>query len=101
MPGLAATLVGLSLLAAATCAALAFRQRARRQAAEARARTAEERFEMISGLAGSWLWETDPEMRLSWVSRLPSGADPGEVLGRRRDEFVGLDDDPALWQRHR
>ena len=101
MPGLAAALVGLSLLAAAALAVLALQERARRRAAEGRADTAEERFAMISASAGSWLWETDPEMRLSWVSRLPAGADPGEVLGRRRDEFVGLDDDPELWQRHR
>ena len=101
MTGLAAGLVGLSLVAAALLGALALRQRAHRRGAEARARTAEARFAMITASATNWLWETDPEMRLSWVSHLPAGADPGEVLGRRREEFVGLDDDPVLWQRHR
>jgi len=81
-------------------AALAVRQRARLRAAEARARTAEERLELVSRSANSWLWETDPEMRLSYASRAPVG-DPGEVMGKRRDEFAGLVDPPELWQRHR
>jgi signal transduction histidine kinase len=101
MPGLAAAVVGLSLLCAAWSAALALRQRARHAAAEARARTAEARFDMIAVSSRSWMWETDPEMRLSWVSRLPDGADPGEILGKRRDEFHGLlDDERGPWGQH-
>ncbi|MBI3515481.1 MAG: PAS-domain containing protein [Proteobacteria bacterium] len=97
-PELAVALAGVLLLAAV--GALAIRERARRAVVEARARTAEKRFDLLAGSAASWLWETDAEMRLTWVSHLPGGADPGEVLGRRRDEFPGLEDDRALWQQH-
>ena len=102
IPGLAVALVGLSLLAAAVSAALALWHRARHAAAEARARTAEARFDVIAVSSRSWLWETDPDMRLVWVSRLLDGADPGEVLGKRRDEFQGLpEDEHRLWAKHR
>src|SRR5581483_3480133 len=100
MPGLAVVLIALAL-AVAGLATLALRQRALRLAAEARARAAEERFERVAVSAGSGLWETDAEERLSYVSQLPSGANPREVLGKRRDELAGLADDPALWQGHR
>src|SRR5260221_1880268 len=95
---LALALAGVVLLAAVP--ALAMRERTRRAAAEARARTAEERFDLLAGSANSWLWETDAEMRLTWASRLPGGADPHEVLGKRRDEFPGLEDDRAVLQQH-
>src|SRR5438876_657262 len=95
--GLAAALVVvLSLLAAAGLAALAVRQRARLAALAARARAARERFEMVALSGNSWLWETDTEQRLTYLSRLPRGADPGEVMGKRRDEFEGHADDLAL-----
>jgi two-component system cell cycle sensor histidine kinase PleC len=101
MVTLAAVLVGLSLLVAAGSAALALQYRARCAAAEARARTAEARVDLIGFSARSWLWETDADMRLTWVSRLLDGADPGEVLGKRRDEFQGLvDEERGLWVRH-
>src|SRR5580658_9669985 len=98
MLGLAVVLVALVIAGLAT---LALRQRARLEAAEARLRAAEERFELIARSANSWLWETDADMRLSYITRRPSGGDPGELLGRRRDEPTGTEDDPALWQRHR
>jgi signal transduction histidine kinase len=100
MSGLAVLLVLLAL-AVAGLAMLAARQRTRLGLAEARARAAEERFDLVSVSAGSWLWETDAEMRLGYLSRLPSGGNPDEVLGKRRDEFSGIESDSAEWQRHR
>jgi signal transduction histidine kinase len=100
LPGLAIALAGVLLLAVGL-AASTLRERRRRAAAETRARTAEERFDLLAGSAYSWLWETDPEMRVRWVSSLPGGVDPAEVLGYRRDEFPGLEDDAAAWHRHR
>jgi signal transduction histidine kinase len=100
MLGLAVVLVALAL-AVAGLAALATRLRARLSAAEVRTRAAEERFELVALSASSWLWETDADMRLTYVSRRPSGRDPGDLLGKRRDEFAGDEDDAALWQRHR
>jgi signal transduction histidine kinase len=100
MPGLAVVLVALAL-AVAGLAALATRLRARLSAAEVRARAAEERFELVALSASSWLWETDADMRISYVSRLPNGGKPSELLGKRRDELPGNEDDPAAWHRHR
>jgi signal transduction histidine kinase len=98
MPGLTAILVALVL--AVGLVTLMLWQRARLTRAEARARAAEERFDLVAVSAGSWLWETDADMRLSYVSRRPSGRDPSELLGKRRDELAEQYDDPAIWQRH-
>src|SRR3954463_5577372 len=96
VPGI--LLVVLAVTATVGVAVLALRQRARALAAEARARLAEERFERVAMSAASWVWETDTEMRLTWVSRLPSGADPGDLLGKRREEYEDVEDDPAAWR---
>ena len=100
MASVAVILVVLAL-AVVGLAALVLRLRGQLHAAAARARTAEERLTLIGRSANSWLWETDVQGRLTYASQLPTGADPHEVLGKRRDEFVGLVDDPAIWQRHR
>ena len=99
VPGI--LLVVLAVAAAVGVAVLALRQRARAIAAEARAHLAEERFERIAESAASWVWETDAEMRLTWVSRLPSGDDPGDLLGKRREEYEDVTSDPAAWQSYR
>src|SRR5579862_6579830 len=99
MPGLTAILVALAL-AVAGLAALAIRLRARLAAAELRVSAAEQRFDLIALSASSWLWESDAEMRLSYVSRRPSGRDPSELLGKRRDELKEQYDDPEMWRRH-
>src|SRR5260221_4900773 len=98
VPGI--LLVVLAVAATVGVAVLALRQRARAIAAEARAGLAEERFERVAVSAASWVWETDAEMRLTWVSRLPSGADPGDLLGKRREEYEDVANDPAAWQRY-
>jgi signal transduction histidine kinase len=100
MPGLTVLVVVLALVVAGL-AALAARQRARLAATETRVRAAEERFDLVAQSASTWLWETDAEMRLTYASRLPSGGDPVTIMGKRRDELSGNEDDPALWQRHR
>jgi signal transduction histidine kinase len=100
LPGLAAVSVGVLSLAVAGLAGLALRLRQRLAAAEARAATAAERVETIAVSSRSWLWETDAEMRLVWVSRVLDGADPKEVLGKRRDQFEGIEEDRPRWERY-
>ncbi|MBK1689902.1 sensor histidine kinase [Rubrivivax gelatinosus] len=60
----------------------------------------ERRWHALADLSADWYWETDEQMRLSWVS----GSTPlttllgwplEELLGRRRDE-IGAYDPPAL-----
>jgi signal transduction histidine kinase len=94
-------LVFLAVAAVAGAGVLVWRQRARIAAAEARVRQAEERFDLIAEAGSSWLWETDAALRLTWLSHAMGDADMSEVLGKRRDELSGLEDDPAHWQRHR
>src|SRR5258708_24693282 len=104
LPDIAAVLpIGVALVLLLTVfalIALTVRKRAELAVAEAQARAAEDRFATVADATEGWLWECDAELRLSYVSHLPAGADPTEILGKRRDEFPGLVDDPALWRRH-
>lgn len=58
----------------------------------------------ISTAASDWLWETDENMRFSYLSerfyeltRIP----PEQVLGHTRWELAGNDPDREKWQQHR
>ena len=45
----------------------------------------------LAALASDWLWETDSELRFSWLSdefAQVTGMDASEVLGRRRFDFL-------------
>lgn len=60
----------------------------------------ERRWRALADLSADWYWETDEQMRLSWVSgSTPLTTQLGwpidELLGRRRDE-IGAYDEPAL-----
>ncbi|MBG6081649.1 PAS domain S-box-containing protein [Rubrivivax gelatinosus] len=64
------------------------------------AEVSERRWRALADLSADWYWETDEQMRLSWVSSSTPlttqlGWPIGELLGRRRDE-IGAYDAPAL-----
>ncbi len=45
----------------------------------------------MAGLAGDWFWETDAELRFSWVSDNyleATGIDPADVIGHFRFDFM-------------
>jgi len=57
----------------------------RRQRAEQRLRANQDRFRDFAESAADWFWETDSDMRFTYVSRRSQ-----EVLGVPRDELIGL-----------
>ncbi len=57
----------------------------RRQRAERRLRANQDRFRDFAESAADWFWETDSDMRFTYVSRRSQ-----EVLGVPREELIGL-----------
>ena len=57
----------------------------RRQRAERRLRANQDRFRDFAESAADWFWETDTQMRFTYVSRRSQ-----DVLGVPRDELLGL-----------
>lgn len=82
------------------------RKRLAREAQEAErlAQDSEARFRDIVEAASDWVWETDAEHRLTFISdrlRQLSGEEPSEVIGKTRfDLRLPGDQDPA-WEYHR
>jgi len=74
-----------------------------RKRAEAELLDSEERFRETSEISSDWLWETDAELRFSYLSPsfdVISGMHSSQVLGKTREEFgSGTPDDPR-WRRH-
>lgn len=74
--------------------------------AEARMAAAEHRLYNLSRLVSAWIWETDSEFRLTFVSfRVFDylGIHPQELIGKKLSEigaFVSLDDFPAGGEHH-
>ena len=59
--------------------------------AEAALRESEARFRDFAAAASDWYWETDPVGRITFVSERfaeITGIDPGEVLGKTRDQAL-------------
>jgi diguanylate cyclase (GGDEF)-like protein/PAS domain S-box-containing protein len=104
------TLVGMVALACLLLL-LAFAEtwHARRAEAHARdeaaaARRAEQRFRHFADSASDWLWETDAEHRVTFVSerwRVIFGLDERDILGRSWEEVAVDGADGAPWRRHR
>ncbi|WGF88863.1 bifunctional diguanylate cyclase/phosphodiesterase [Marinivivus vitaminiproducens] len=91
LPGLAAAAAGLFaftlvMLAGARRAALAIEE-------------SERRFRDVAEASSDWIWETDDQLRLTFVSdrfvAVAGGAD-GSLAGRRIDEVLGRPDDARL-----
>src|SRR5262249_36197610 len=51
--------------------------------------------------ASDWIWETDPQHRLSYLSSMaPAGQDAQEMIGRTRLEIAGADPADPAWRAH-
>ena len=64
---------------------------------------AEERFRDFADIASDWLWETDADIRFTWVSQgveLSTGMPDSYFLGRKIEELSVPEDDPQSWARH-
>jgi len=89
-PGGAAGVVGLAALAAlalGVATVLSLRRAMRESRATARAL---DQYSQRLRLSADWHWETDPQMRFSWVSRdlaslVKLGVRPGDLVGHRLD----------------
>lgn len=77
-----------------------------RKHAEARLRQSEARFRDFARASSDWLFETDAELRLIYLSERfyrMSGFAPEQVLGKRRTELAApeaLTADPERWAAH-
>ncbi|MGQ0677379.1 MAG: PAS domain-containing sensor histidine kinase [Rhodospirillales bacterium] len=66
--------------------------------------SSEARYRNAAESGSDWVWETDAEHRLSWVSPHYVAASPlpiDRILGKRRWEFGADGPDSPLWRRHR
>ena len=75
----------------------------RRKNATAAIRASEERFRDIAEVASDWIWETDADLRCSYLSDRfaeVTGLDPRDVLGRTRSELANADPQDTRWQSH-
>ena len=71
--------------------------------AEARLRESEERFRQLFEAASDWFWETDADLRLTYVSdnfEQITGRSTRSSLGKRRDEYGDTTIDPEGWREH-
>jgi len=79
------------------------RESERRDAAEALARFNEGRFRDFAEAGSEWLWETDAELRFTYVSPTVSGGSgltPSHFIGRRFDPSEAIDIEPGSLARH-
>ena len=94
--------VVLMLLGLAGLALL--REIRRRDAAEAQARFNENRFRDFAEAGGEWIWETDAELRFTFVSESVSGGvglKPSFFLGKPIDLDNMIEIEPGSFDRHR
>jgi PAS domain S-box-containing protein len=69
-------------------------------------RESEARFRDLAELGSDWIWQTDAELRFSYVSDRffeVSGIPPDQVLGRRRKDMADFDNDERnqlKWHKH-
>ncbi len=71
--------------------------------AAAAIRRGEARFRDIAEASSDWLWETDAELRVEYVSdrfATLTGISPRTILGRRLTELLHPTEDRERWQRH-
>ncbi|MGH6948744.1 MAG: PAS domain S-box protein [Kiloniellales bacterium] len=74
------------------------------QKAERVAQDSEARFRDIVEAASDWVWETDAEHRLTFISdrlRQLSGEEPSEVIGKTRFDLRLAGDVDPVWEYHR
>ena len=102
-----AALVALALILAGLVGrAIVTRERiyeAERKAADAELRRSEERFRSLAEGTTDWVWETDAEHRLSWLTSSTGDYvnSPESMIGqRRRDLARASESDEPLWRAH-
>lgn len=77
-----------------------------RKRAEASLRASEQRFRDFASAATDWYFETDAQLRYTWLSEqflAATGVDVSRVLGKTREEFAGLEcmaQDTEKWAQH-
>jgi PAS domain S-box-containing protein len=69
--------------------------------AERKLRDSEERFRQLFAAASDWYWETDADLRLTYVSpNHQAGIPATSNLGKRRDEYGDTSLDPEAWREY-
>lgn len=74
-----------------------------RMAREAAVRRSEARFRDLVDLSSDWVFETDEQFRLTYVSENVArhfDAPPSAFIGLRRDEIAAIGEDAGLWRAH-
>jgi len=64
----------------------------------------EARFRDVADASSDWIWETDPELRLSFLSErfaAVTGTSPQDCLGRPLAELLHPAESPERWEHHR
>jgi PAS domain S-box-containing protein len=74
-----------------------------RDAAQERVRQSEKRFQDMVSTASDWFWETDEELRFTYVSdrffeifEIP----PEQIIGKSRREFARSGEERKIWEQH-
>ena len=76
---------------------------AERQRAEQERRDSERRFRDLAEVASDWFWETDADLRFSYVSPKvtdSAGVGPEWYYGKMREDLIGPDYDREVWDEH-
>ena len=69
-------------------------------------RESEARFRDLAELGSDWIWQTDKELRFTYISDRffeVSGINPDQILGRRRKDMADFDSDEVTkqkWHKH-
>ena len=97
-----AGLAAFGLALAALIVVVGWRTHYRLTVADREIRDREERFRDVAEMAADWIWETDAELRYSYLSDRVE-----EVAGTRKCDFLGKAradilevEDPTAWSRH-
>lgn len=92
----------LSVLLAALVVLLGLRTRHRLAIAQRTIEEREERFRDVADMAADWIWETDKDLRFTYLSDRVErvvGSPKKALLGKTRKDLVHIEDTPA-WQQH-
>ncbi len=63
----------------------------------------ERRFRDVADAGSDWVWETDPELHLNFLSErfaTATGISPKLLLGQPLSDLLHAAEDPARWERH-
>lgn len=66
-------------------------------------RQSEQRFRDVADVASDWIWETDADLRFTYLSgrwQTITGLEPATVVGKTRRDLGWADKDEEKWQEH-